>query len=77
MKEMWKRMTREQENDAKKMHEKLNNASDTQEMSKIVSTTVKGGNPIDPQMLKPKMLESMGDTISAPVQLETSLSFAE
>lgn len=64
MKEMWKRMTREQENDAKKMHEKLNQDSDSQDMTKIIDATVKGGNPIDPTNLKPN-------------QLETSLSFME
>jgi uncharacterized protein YjbJ (UPF0337 family) len=62
MKEMWKRMTREQENDAKGMHEKLNSSSDTQKMSDIVKKTVQGGNPLDPQQLDPNMLESTGDS---------------
>jgi hypothetical protein len=47
MKDLWKRMTRDQEQDAKKMHEKLNQADDTQKMSKIVEKNTKGGNPID------------------------------
>jgi hypothetical protein len=63
MKEMWKRMTREQENDAKKMHEKLNQAGDTQKMSQIVEKTVKGGNPVDKQLLDPNALETMGDAV--------------
>ena len=75
VKDMWKRMTRDQEKDAKKMHEKLNTSSDVQEMSQIVDATVKGGNPVDPNKLKPNMLESMGDTAPSADQLETSLSF--
>ena len=75
MKDLWKRMTREQENDAKKMHEKLNTSSDVQEMSQIVDATVKGGNPVDPSKLKPNMLESLGDVAPSTDQLETSLSF--
>jgi hypothetical protein len=63
MKDMWKRMTREQENDAKQMHDKLNTAGDAQEMSKIIEKAVKGGNPIDPNNLKPNQLESMGDFV--------------
>lgn len=63
MKDMWKRMTREQENDAKQMHDKLNTSGDAQEMAKIVEATVKGGNPIDPKKLKPNQLESMGDSV--------------
>ncbi len=63
MKELWKRMTREQENDAKKMHEKLNQAGDTQKMSQIVEKTVKGGNPVDKQLLDPNALETMGDAV--------------
>lgn len=63
MKEMWKRMTREQENDAKKMHEKLNQAGDTQKMSQIVEKTVKGGNPVDKQLLDPNALETTGDAV--------------
>jgi hypothetical protein len=62
MKDMWKRMTREQENDAKKMHEKLNQASDTQKMSKIVEKTVKGGKPLDTQNFDENSLESMGES---------------
>ena len=58
MKELWKRMTREQENDATKMHQKLNQDSDTQDMTKIIDATVKGGNPIEPNNLKPNMLEA-------------------
>jgi hypothetical protein len=64
MKDMWKRMTKEQENDAKGMHQKLNGASDAQEMTKIVEATVKGGNPIDPNNLKPDQLESGADITS-------------
>lgn len=65
MKNMWKRMTREQENDAKGMHKKLNQEGDTQEMNKIVEATVKGGNPIAPDKLKPNQLESLGDMIGS------------
>ena len=61
MKDMWKRMTREQENDAKQMHEKLNTSGDTQRMTQIVEKTVKGGNPVDPNNLDPKGLESSFD----------------
>ena len=63
MKELWKRMTREQENDAKKMHEKLNQAGDTQKMSQIVEKTVKGGNPVDKSLLKKDDLETNGDAV--------------
>ena len=54
-------MTREQENDAKQMHEKLNTSGDTQRMTQIVEKTVKGGNPVDPNNLDPKGLESSFD----------------
>jgi hypothetical protein len=63
MKELWKRMTREQENDAKKMHEKLNTSGDTQNMSQIVEKTVKGGNPVDKSLLKKDDLETNGDAV--------------
>lgn len=65
MKNMWKRMTREQENDAKGMHKKLNQEGDTQEMNKIVEATVKGGNPIASDKLKPNQLESLGDMVGS------------
>lgn len=55
MKDLWKRMTVEQENDAKKMHQKLNTDSVAKELTDIVDTTVKGGNPVDPQKLKTKL----------------------
>lgn len=60
MKDMWKRMTREQENDAKKMHEKLNQADDIQKMNEIVKSTVKGGKPLSTQHFDENMLESIG-----------------
>ena len=69
MKELWKRMTREQENDAKQMHEKLNQSGDAQKMHKIVEKTVKGGNPIDPNNLDPKGLESLGESTGFSVSL--------
>lgn len=70
MKDMWKRMTREQENDAKGMHQKLNGPGDTQKMMKIVESTVKGGNPLEPQNLDPNALESLGDVVgSGPFSL--------
>jgi hypothetical protein len=71
IKEMWKRMTREQENDAKQMHQKLNQANDTQKMTEIVKKTVEGGNPIDPQNLDPNALQSGGDISS-----DSSVTFA-
>ena len=47
MKDMWKRMTKTQENDAKKMHEKLNQDGDANDLTEIVKKTVKGGkNPV-------------------------------
>jgi hypothetical protein len=61
MKEMWKRMTREQENDAKKMHQKLNQAGDTQKMAQIVEKTVKGGKPLTTEHFDEGALESGGD----------------
>ncbi len=61
MKEMWKRMTREQENDAKKMHQKLNQAGDTQKMAQIVEKTVKGGKPLSTEHFDEGALESGGD----------------
>lgn len=61
MKELWKRMTREQENDAKKMHEKLNQAGDTQKMTQIVEKTVKGGKPLSTEHFDENALESGAD----------------
>lgn len=60
MQEMWKRMTREQENDAKQMHEKLNQSNDSQKMHKIVEKTVKGGNPVAKDNLDKQSLETDG-----------------
>ena len=57
MKDMWKRMTKEQENDAKKMHEKLNQAGDTKKMSQIAEKVVKGGKPFEIQFFDEKSLE--------------------
>ena len=59
MKEMWKRMTTEQENDAKKMHQKLNQDGDTQRMSQMVEELLKGGNPISLDKFLPGGLESI------------------
>jgi len=47
MKDMWKRMTRDQEQDAKKMHEKLNQDEDANKRQNIIKKTTEGGNPID------------------------------
>lgn len=67
MKDMWKRMTRDQEQDAKKMHEKLNQAEDTRKMSKIVEKTTKGGNPIDMESneFDEGGLNGMGDSVGS------------
>ena len=59
MKDMWKRMTTEQENDAKKMHEKLNGAGDTQKMAQMVEELLKGGTPISLDKFLPGSLESI------------------
>lgn len=65
MKEMWKRMTREQENDAKKMHQKLNQSGDTQKMSQIVEKTVKGGKVFEKQYYDENALESSGESVGS------------
>ena len=65
MKDMWKRMTREQENDAKGMHKKLNQDGDTQRMAQIVEDTVKGGNPIALDKFLPDSLESIPESVSS------------
>ena len=65
MKDMWKRMTREQENDAKGMHKKLNQDGDTQRMTQIVEDTVKGGNPIALDKFLPDSLESIPESVSS------------
>jgi len=57
MKDMWKRMTKEQENDAKKMHEKLNQAGDTKKMSQISEKVVKGGKPFSLEYFDENSLE--------------------
>lgn len=61
MKEMWKRTTKQQENDAKKMHEKLNQEGDTQKMHQIVEKTVKGGKPLSTEHFDEGALESSGN----------------
>ena len=43
VKDMWKRMTKEQENDAKKMHEKLNQDGDSRDLTKVVEKITKPG----------------------------------
>ena len=54
MKDMWKRMTRQQENDAKKMHEKLNQDGDANDLTEIVRKTSKGAkNPVKTVKKKP------------------------
>lgn len=65
MKDLWKRMTREQENDAKKMHQKLNQSSDVQKMSKIVEKTVKGGKVFEKENYDENALESSGDSVGS------------
>ena len=57
MKDMWKRMTKEQENDAKKMHEKLNQPNDVKKMAQIQEKLVKGGPPFNIQFFDEKSLE--------------------
>ncbi len=57
MKDMWKRMTKEQENDAKKMHEKLNQPNDVKKMAQIQEKLVKGGPPFNIQYFDEKSLE--------------------
>ena len=57
MKDMWKRMTKEQENDAKKMHQKLNQDGSSKKMSQIAEKVVKGGPPFDIQYYDEKSLE--------------------
>lgn len=59
IKDMWKRMTTEQENDAKEMHKKLNQDGDTQRMTQVVEETMKGGNPISMDKFLPDSLESV------------------
>ena len=65
MKDMWKRMGMEQENDAKEMHKKLNQAGDTQKMAQVVQDTVKGGNPISLDKFLPDSLESIPESVSS------------
>ena len=65
MKEMWKRMTTEQENDAKQMHKKLNQDGDTQRMSQMVEELLKGGNPISLDKFLPGGLESVPEAIQS------------
>jgi hypothetical protein len=65
MKDMWKRMTREQENDAKGMHKKLNQDGDTQKMSQIAEKLVKGGNPFTVGLFDESMLESIPEAVSS------------
>jgi len=65
MKDMWKRMTREQENDAKGMHKKLNQDGDTQKMSQIAEKLVKGGNPFTVGLFDENMLESIPEAVSS------------
>lgn len=57
IKDMWKRMTKEQENDAKKMHEKLNQPSDVKKMAQIQEKLVKGGPPFNIQYFDKDSLE--------------------
>ena len=72
MKDMWKRMTREQENDAKKMHEKLNQDGDAKDLTKVVEKTVKGGNPV--KTVKRKATTA-GSEKATPQNSVTSLSY--
>lgn len=57
MKDMWKRMTKEQENDAKEMHKKLNQDGSSKKMTQIAEKVVKGGKPFDIQYFDEKSLE--------------------
>lgn len=75
MKEMWKRTTKQQENDAKKMHEKLNQAEDTQKMHQIVEKTVKGGKPLSKEHYDEGKLESGGDVPATSQNFSGGLSF--
>ena len=75
MKDMWKRMTRQQENDAKKMHEKLNQDGDANDLTEIVKKTVKGGkNPVKTVKKKATTAASVAAT---PQNSTTSLQFLE
>ena len=49
MKDLWKRMTREQENDATKMHQKLTQEQEAQKQTGINKDTIDGGDPLDKQ----------------------------
>lgn len=71
MKDMWKRMTRNQENDAKEMHKKLNQDGDTQRMSQMIEETVKGGNPISFDKFLPDSLESVPASPSSNFSVTT------
>ena len=65
MKEMWKRMARNQENDAKQMHKKLNQDGDTQRMASIVKDVVEGGKVFNVANFDEGMLESIPEAVSS------------
>ena len=65
MKEMWKRMARTQENDAKQMHKKLNQDGDTQRMASIVKDVTEGGKVFNPTYFDEGMLESIPEAVSS------------
>lgn len=75
MKDMWKRMTRQQENDAKKMHEKLNQDGDANDLTEIVKKTVKGGkNPVKTVKKKATTAASVAAT---PKNLDAAIQYLE
>jgi hypothetical protein len=77
MKDMWKRMTRNQENDAKKMHQKLNEAGDAKKLSQIAEKVVKGGDVFDLGLYDEKGLQSGGEIsdIAGAVSSNFGVSF--
>jgi hypothetical protein len=49
MKDMFKRLPKNNQKEAKQMHEKLNQGDESKKLWKFVEKTINGGNPLDPQ----------------------------
>lgn len=49
MQDMFKRLPKNNQKEAKQMHEKLNQQDDAQKLWKFAEKTINGGNPLDPQ----------------------------
>lgn len=49
MQDMFKRLPKNNQKEAKKMHEKLNQEDEAQKLWKFAEKTINGGNPLDPQ----------------------------